>query len=163
MTTPVAQKRFIRRGVAKFFYLKAVANPTVGPTRTELDAGIDITSWIAGISGFAVTATSVDTPDMGSRYASKIPGNIESGDSSFTVYDDIDSEEVETTFPMGDRGFVYIMRKGDKPATPTSDLFPTEVASRTPNMTTDLSAASSVVNLTITGLPWLDLDIPAAA
>lgn len=163
MTVPAPQQRFIRRGVTRIHYLKVVAAPATGPTRAEIAAGLDITGWIAGVTGFSVTSATLSVPDMGSRFAGSIPSERTVADSSFRLYDDIASEEVEETFPMDDEGFVYIMRKGDKPATPTSDLYPTRVASRTPNMTVDLAAADITASISITGEPWQDLVIPPAA
>ena len=163
MTAVAAQRRFIRRGIARFVYLKTVANPAVGPTRTELEAGVDFTSWIAAINGFQATPTSVPTPDMGTTFDSSIPGNLTVADSSIRVYDDLDVEEVESTFPEGDTGFVFIMRKGDKPASNSGDLFPVEISNVAPNYTVDMSPADLTIGFNITGEPQRGLAIPAAA
>lgn len=159
----MVQKRFIRRGVAQVIYLPIVANPAAGPTRQELEAGFPLHDKIAGIAGFAVTSESVPTPDLGSRFDSSIPGNTSVEDSSITLYDDEASEDLDETFPIGDEAYVYIMRKGDKPATPTGDLYPTRVASKTPNLTTDIEPATLAVGFTITSEPVTDTLIPAAA
>lgn len=158
-TTP--QKRFIRRGVAKMFYLPTVANKVTGPTRAEITAGIDLTGWIAEIAGFTVVSESVPTPDMGSRFNSTIPGGTSVEDSSFTFYDDELTEDIEDAFPVGDEGYVYFMRKGDKPTTTTGDLYATRVASRGVNWTTEMTGATVAVGFSITAEPTTDLAIPA--
>lgn len=157
------QKRFVRRGVARIFYLPAVANPATGPTRAEVTAGEDITDKVAEMSGFAVNSGTIPTPDMGNRFTSTIPGETTVEDSTLTLWDDELTEDIEDTFPIDDIGYVYFMRKGDKPTTPTGDLFPTRVASRTPNWTTDMAGATVAVTFSITAPPSLDTAIPAAA
>jgi hypothetical protein len=159
----MVQKRFVRRGVAKVFYLPAVADPAVGPTRAEVEAGLDVTDWLSEISGFAVNSGTIPTPDMGNRFTSTIPGETTVDDSTLTFWDDELTEDIEDAFPIDDIGFVYFMRKGDKPTTPTGDLFPTRVASRTANWTTDMAGATVAVTFSITAPPSLDTAIPAAS
>lgn len=157
------QKRFVRRGVSKFFYLKTVAatSPTAGPTRAEITAGVDVTDWIRAVTGFAVTAASIPAPDMGSRFDKTIPGNTSVADSSFTFYESIDDTEVEETFPLLDEGYVYIMLKGDKPLLAGGALYPVRVAARTPGLTADMTPAEISVGFSFTGDPRTDLVIPA--
>lgn len=159
----MAQKRFIRRGVAKVFYLPLVADPVAGPTRAEITAGTPLEDWIAAITGFGVTSESVATPDLGSRFDSSIPGATSVADSSIQFYDDEDAEDVDDLFPVGTEGFIYFMRKGDKPTTNTSDLYAVRVASKAPNYTTDMTGAVLDITYTVTSEPWLDLPIPATA
>ena len=162
---PVAapQKRFVRRGVAKFFYLKTIADDdALIPTRAEITAGMDITSWVRAVRGFQTTSSTIPTPDMGSRFAGSIPGETSVSDSGFDLYDDLDAEEVEETFPIEDDGYIVIMRKGDKPATPTMDVYQTRVSSRAANYTTDLEPAYSAVAFSIDREPALDLPVPTA-
>lgn len=161
MTQVAPQRRFIRRGVAKFFYIPTVADPDAGPTREEIETGFDFTSWIAAINGWATTPTTVPTPDMATRFDSTIPGNVTVADSSFDFYDDLDATEVEDTFPVGDTGYVYIMPKGDRPQAPAS-LFSVEVSNHTRNWTVDMTPANINVAFTISEEPRQDLTVPAA-
>lgn len=159
----MAQKRFIRRGVAKVYYLPTVADTIAGPTRTEIEAGQQVQDWIAGITGFQVTSETVPTPDLGHRFDSGIPGATSVSDSSIQFYDDEAAEEVADMFPTGEEGFLYFMPKGDKPDSPTGQLFATRVASNSPNWTVDMSPAVTDVGFTITAEPVEGLAIPAAA
>lgn len=157
----MVQKRFIRRGVAKIYFLPTVANPITGPTRAEITAGQELSGWIAEMAGFVVNSGTVATPDMGSRFTGSIPGETTVDDSSITFYDDELTEDIEDLFPAGQEGYIYFMRKGDKPTTPTSDLFPVRVGSRGANWTTDMTGATVQVSYSVTSEPQVDLVIPA--
>lgn len=158
----MVQKRFVRRGVAKIYWLPSVADVAVGPTRAEIEAGLEVTDWTSEIAGFTVNSATIPTPDMGSRFTSSIPGEKTVDDSVLTFYDDEATEEIETAFPVDDEGFVYFMRKGDKPTTPTGDLYPGRVSSRAANWTTEMTGATVAVTFAITDEPSVDLVIPAA-
>lgn len=162
------QQRFIRRGTARYFWVPAIANPATGPTRAELTAGVDITSWIAGISGFMVTSTQIAAPDMGSRFAKTIPGEAQAGDSSFRLYEDLNDDEVETTFVRDTEGYIVILRKGDRAAgasTPTKPMetWPSRVSSFSPAHSVDMTPADATVNFAITGEPFTTQTAPALA
>jgi hypothetical protein len=157
------QKRFVRRGVARIYWLPTIANLDLGPTRAEITAGLDVTAWTAEIAGFLVTSGTIPTPDMGSRFTSGIPGETTVEDSSLTFYDDEITEDIEDAFPVNDEGYVYFMRKGDKPGTPTGDVFPARVGSRGANWTTEMTAANVPISFSITAEPQVDRIIPAYA
>ena len=158
----MAQRRFIRRGVSKFFFLPAVANINA-VTRAEITAGEDLTDFIADVAGWQLENSSVATPDMGSPFESSIPGTDSAGDSSFTFYEDLDEEVIETLLPKGTNGFVVIMRKGDKPASTSMDTFPVRVASKGSEFSAGNDPARFNVRFTITSPPALDKPVPAAA
>lgn len=164
----MVQRRFVRRGTALYKWLSAVADPEAGPTRAELAAGIDCTADIAGITGFSVSSTTIPTPDMGSRWESSIPGNLQSQDSSLRFYDDLDSDELDTTFTRDQEGFIVIMRKGDAVAgagaTPKPmETWPARVSSFAPSHSVDMTAADLTVSFSITSEPFTEQIVPAAA
>jgi hypothetical protein len=156
------QKRFMRRGIARIYWLLTVADPVAGPTRAELTAGDDVTDNVAAVSGFTSSTTTIPTPDMGTRFEATIPGPITVADSSLRFYDDEDSEEIEELFVPETTGYVYFMRKGDKPTSATGDLFPARVSSRTPNYTVGNEPADNTVAFALTAPPSYDTVIPAA-
>lgn len=155
--------RFIRRGITKIFFLKTVADPAKGPTRQEIQAGKDITCWPSEISGFTTSSNSVDVPDLCSKFPKKIPGAMSMDDSSMTMYEDLDSEEIETLFPENEEGYIYFMPKGDKPTSKSGELWKVQVASTSRNYTVGEDPATLVVNFTVTEAPIKGLAIPAAA
>jgi hypothetical protein len=156
------QKRFVRRGVSKFYFLPTVAALTKIPTRSELTAGTDLSGYIADSAGWGLENASVATPDMGSTFEGSIPGIDSAPDSSFTFYEDLDTDTIETLLPKGTNGFVVVLRKGDKPLSESMDTFPVRVATRTTEYSAGNDPARFSVRFTITDVPALDAPVPAA-
>lgn len=160
MTTLAATNRYIMPGVSKVFYLPTVADPTTGPTRAEITGGTDLTNEIADIAGFSTTTNMVDTPDLGSRFTSQVPGRITAEASSITFYADRGGDDVSAVLPRDTEGFIYFMDGGDVP-TEKADLFEIAVASNSKTRSAD-GAVVRVVSFAITSVPNESLTIPAA-
>jgi len=156
-----ATKRFFQPEISKVIFMTAVADYKAGATRSELDAGKDLTDEIAEISGFNTTSGTIDTPDLGSRFTSKIGGRITVDDSSITFYASQDGKDVRTVLPRGTKGFLAFMDGGDVPTQPY-DLMPAEVTNLGKVRATGDNAFQLTVGFAITGVPAEDLDIPAA-
>lgn len=155
--------RFIRRGITKIYFLPAIANLETGPTREEITAGKDITCWPSEISGFTISAESVEVPDLCSTKTKKIPAGETIDDISLTMYEDAEKEEIEETFTRGAKGFIYIMNKGDKPTSKSGDIWPVEVASISHNYSVGSDPATLTVNFTVPESPVFGTAIPVAA
>jgi hypothetical protein len=158
----MANDRFIRPGVTKYFFLPAVAAATLIPTRAEVTAGTDLSKHIADVNGWMLQNQNVETPDMASKFTSKIPGKDEAPDSSFTFYEYKDVATIETLLPKETAGFVVIMRKGDVPASLSMDIFPVRVGSLAPEHDAGNTPARQVCNFAITDVPALNKAVPAA-
>lgn len=87
---PAPSGPFFRRGVSKFVACPAVASPAA-PTRSEINAGTVLTG-ITAISGFSITNSPVDTPDLDSRFTSNVPGEDKAGTCSLTFKDKSNTE-----------------------------------------------------------------------
>lgn len=164
MTQPVtitSQKRFVRRGVSKFYFLIAMAGAE--PTRSELTGGSDVTKAVADVSGWSLENQKVDTPDMGTTFDSGIPGNDQAKDSSLVLYEDKVKDDLEGLFAKDTAGWVVIMRKGDTPASMSMDVFPVRVGSKSPEYSAGNDPARFTVMFTITDEPTLDAPVPAAS
>ncbi|WP_345036003.1 hypothetical protein [Streptomyces sannanensis] len=157
-------QRFMRRGVTKFYFLKAIAAETNIPTRTELGAanGTDLSGAISDIEGFGLENSPIDTPDMGSAFTSNIPGEDKAENSALTFYEDKTGDTIETLLSKNTEGFVVILRKGDQPDSKSMDIFPVRVGSRSPSYTTGTEPAKFKVSFAITALPTLDAAVPTA-
>lgn len=154
--------RFTRRGTSKYFFAATVA--ALGAvTRANITAATNLSPSIADIAGWTLENQPIPTPDMGSDFDSSIPGSDSAADSSFTFYEDFDAETLDTLLPKGTAGFVIIMRKGDKPASTSMDVFPVRVGSKSAEHTVGNDPARTMVKFTITGKPSLDQAVPAAA
>jgi hypothetical protein len=155
-------KKYMRRGTSKFIFVPTIAATNMIPTRTELSAGTNFTSYIAAMDGWTVTNQEIDTPDMADTYDSTIPGSDKADSSSFTFYEDEVAATLETTFAKGTTGYVVILRKGDVPANASMDVFPIRVASQSPQYTADNEAAKFMVTCSITSRPLQGAPVPAA-
>lgn len=153
--------RFIRRGVSKIMFAATIADPDA-VTRAEITSATDLTPDIASVSGFMLEGSQVPTPDMGSDFDSSIPGIDSAADSSITFYEDDTTNDIETLLPKGTEGYVLLFRKGDVPASPSLDVFPSKVGSRSAQWSAGNEPAQFVVNFNITSKPSLDTDVPAA-
>lgn len=153
--------RFSRKGVTKIVFIETIADPGYVPIRSEITSATKLTKAIAAIDGFALENEEIETPDLESTFTSKIPGDDKAADSSITFYEDDTSATLETTLAKGTVGFIVILRKGDVPTSPSMDIYPVRVASRTPAITVDNEAAKWMAKFSITDTPALDAAVPA--
>ncbi|MFJ4668894.1 phage tail tube protein [Kitasatospora purpeofusca] len=157
------QQRFMRRGITKIFFLKTIAAPSNIPTRAELTAGTDLSKQISDIEGWSLENSPIETPDLGNKFATSIPGEDKAASSSLTFYEDLGSEVVEALLAKDTAGYVCILRKGDVPQSKSLDVFPVRVGSRAPSYSTGAEPAKYKVSFSISDLPTLDAPVPAAA
>ncbi len=159
------QQRFMRRGVTKFYFLKAITADTNVPTRAELAAtnATDLSGAIADIAGWSLANTPIDTPDLGSTLTTNIPGEDKADSSTLTFYEDQLTDTVEQLLAKGTTGFIVILRKGDVAASKSMDVFPVRVASRAPAYSTGSDPAKFTVTFSVAAEPTLDAAVPAAA
>ncbi|MEV7936602.1 hypothetical protein AB0O82_10705 [Kitasatospora sp. NPDC088264] len=158
------QQRFMRRGTTRIHYLKTIASPTNVPTRAELGGAgaTDLSRLVSDIEGWALENSPIETPDLGSVFASTIPGEDKAATSSLTFYEDLASEVVEGLLSKGVTGYIVIQRKGDVAASRSMDIFPVRVASRAASYSTGTEPAKFKVVFAVTDIPTLDAAIPAA-
>jgi hypothetical protein len=153
-----ASTRFFRPETTSVVYCLTVANKAA-PTRAEINAGTNLRNEVSEISGFQASSGTVDTPDLGTRFTSKIPGRITADDSSITFYESVTGVDVRALLPRDTVGFLLFMPGGDV-AGRKVNVFPITVAS----VATDWSiedAARLVVSFTITSAPAEAVTIPA--
>ncbi|MBD2900760.1 hypothetical protein amrb99_97690 [Actinomadura sp. RB99] len=159
--TPIAaEERYFERGVTKVYFLTAITAPTKIPTRTELNAGKDITEAIADIDGWKIEGDDIETPDLGSRFKKTIPGELSADDSSLTCYRDAMGLDIRTLLPRGTKGYVVWLDAGDVEDGPM-DIFPVRVKSLGKSRTVDTDAANIEVTFSILDEPVEDASVPA--
>lgn len=159
VATPIsASTRYIPPGTRAYYWVPTIANKAA-PTRAELDAGTDLTREIAEVSGFQTTSESADTPDLGSRFTSKIPGRITADDSSITLYASQNSQDVRQLLPRDSSGFIVQFPEGDV-ASRTMDVFPVKVSSA-PKETSIEDPGKIMVQFTVTSEPKENITVPA--
>lgn len=157
-----ASTRYTSRGTTKFYWVAAISNPAA-PTRSELNAGIDLTPQVADRSGWSVSSTQIPTPDAASRYTSTIPGVIEAEDSSLTLYMDKEGVDARSIMPRDATGFIVILDGGDIAAN-KMDIYPVTVTSHSKNREVQGDNADTlVISYAITSEPYENVAVPAAA
>lgn len=158
VATPIAStSRFIPPGITHYYWVASIANKSA-PTRGELNAGIDLTGEVADVSGFSTTSDQVDTPDLGSRFTSKIPGRITADDSSITMYMSSTSSDVRTLLPRDTSGFVVVFSEGDLTGQ-KMDVFPVKITGQPKQRDVD-NPAKIMIQFSVTSIPAENITIP---
>jgi hypothetical protein len=128
-TAITASVRYFRPGLSKVYWVRTIATYTT-PTRSELNAGTDLSPEVAEIGGFSVTSDSVDAPDLLNRFVSKIPGRITAEDSSINFYaSSTGFTDARSVMPQDTTGYLVFLDGGDVSTTGRMDVWPVTVAS----------------------------------
>ncbi|MGH3097870.1 MAG: hypothetical protein ACRDMV_17955 [Streptosporangiales bacterium] len=162
--TPTA--RYIPPGVRQYYFVTTIEDKTA-PTRPELDAGTDLSIEIAAVDGFTTSSDSVDAPDLGSRFTSKVPGMITADDSSINIYNSTESDgagDARTLMPRDTKGFIVQFPEGDDGGDGPNlmNVFPVTVSSASVQSGMEDPGQTQFM-FTITSEPAANVEVPAAA
>jgi hypothetical protein len=152
--------RYFPTGITRYLYLPAIVAATLIPTRAEMNAGTDLSTDLAEVSGFTVSSDLIDTPDINTRFTSRIPGRITAEDSSLVFYADKVGDDVRALLPRDETGYIVRLSAGDVAASMGS-TFPITVSSISEQAGTDDEAARLTVEFAITSEPAENWAIPA--
>lgn len=157
--TPITKvTRYYPKGVLKWSWVPSIANKN-SPTRSELNAGTDISPDLAGWEGWTTTSEFKDAPDVNSRFTPKVPGGVTAEDSSLTMYIDPSGADSRQLMPKDASGFVVRFGGGDVPGRKMS-VFPVTVGSiSTPYEIDEVPVAT--FSFAITAEPAEDVTVPA--
>lgn len=159
-TPIVASSRFINPETTSVYYCASISNKSA-PTRSELNAGTDLSGEIQAIEGWMTTSEQVETPDLDSRFTGKIPGRITAEDSSITFYADSTGADARSLLPRDTSGFIVILDGGDVSGR-KMDVFPVKVSSVGKSRSVEGSDAATVqIQFSITAVPAEDVTVPA--
>ncbi len=159
--------RFIRPGVTLIYFLPTIAASGGAPTIAEIGGGTELTD-IKAVNGFSASNQLVETPDLESTWAAKIPGLDSAEDSSIEFYELKEGSPLLTTLKQGTVGYIVIASAGGtdtsgalKAADPV-DVFPVQIAG-TPkkNFQTGNEPASFTIDMAITSQPYLEVGVLA--
>ena len=153
--------RYANFDLTLIHFLPTIASTTGAATRAEITAGTNLTGEISDVSGFTVTGSDLDTPDLLSEFISKIPGRTSSEDSSLTFYADELGTDARSVLPYKTAGYIVIMHGGDVP-TKKMDVYPVRVRSLGVPVSVGDTVATVMVGFSITREPMLGATIPAA-
>lgn len=160
MATLASSTRFANFDHLVIKFLPTIADAGLAPTRAEITAGTDVTGEVADLSGWTVTGSVIETPDLLSEFVSKIPGRTTSQDSSISFYASDDGVDARALFPYRTAGYMVFMDGGDVEDN-LMDVFPVQVNSNGKTRSVGEEAAMIVVGFSITREPAFDLPIPA--
>lgn len=153
--------RFANLGNNTYYWIDTIADKSA-PTRTELDAGTDLTGDVFDAAGWSTSSDNIEAPDIKGDFTVQLPGRPTAEDSSLSMYISSDStkDDVRTVLSEGDKGFVVRFPSGDTEGA-KMDIFPVTVKSLPKDPSPD-NPASVTVNFSISGKPEMDVDVPAA-
>lgn len=141
-------------------YVPVVAAANGIPTRTEIDAGTDLTGEYSNHGGFRVSGGRIDTPDL-SPWPRSIRGKYEIEDMFLELYADEEGDDARDVVPMGTTGSIIKFRTGDV-AAKLMDVWPIVVLSCSESTATD-AANLLRVDFGLDGVPVIDAVVPAHA
>lgn len=157
-TPMTATNKYYDVANTKCYLVFTTANPTA-PTRSELDAGTDITGEIADVSGFTLSAEELEVPNMNDLFVGRIPGRQSAEDSSIATYGDINGNDITDLLETGDELYVVWLHGGDT-ANNKMDVYPVRV--RSVSRLISLSDAARVqTEFSIRSKPTLGVAVPA--
>jgi hypothetical protein len=123
---PAAITRYFSRGTTQVLWCTSISNPAA-PTFSELDNGTEVGRDLADWGGWEVSTNFIETPDLATRYTSKLPGVITSPDAFIVFYADKSGNDLRALMPKDTIGFIVVADGGL--ATAKGDVFKVQVAS----------------------------------
>src|SRR5262249_52318634 len=90
-----ATTRYTPPGNRKYYFLTTAATYT-SPTRSELNAGTDLTAEIESVSGFQLTGNNADAPDLSTGFVSQVPARVTAAASEIVFFASLTSSDVRT-------------------------------------------------------------------
>lgn len=158
--TPITPaSRFFRPGVTKCYWVVSIAN-IAAPTRSELNAGSDLSKDILDISGWMVSGQAISTPDLNSRFVGNIPGLTSADESSISFYQGETGVDVRSLMPRDTSGNIIWLDGGDV-AGRKMDVFPVRILSLGKTRSMGSEAARLVIQYSVTTEPAENVTIPA--
>lgn len=150
--------RYFPPGTRKVYWVPAIGN-YLAPLRSELNAGVDLSSEVSAMTGWSVTSAALDVPDMGTRFTSQISGRLTSATNDITCYTSVNSNDARTLLIRGTNGFIVLMWEGDVVGQ-KMDVFPVQVMAAAMDTTVE-NAGTCVFSFAATKIPASNLAIPA--
>lgn len=152
-------KRYLPPGIRHLYWVSTMANYLL-PTRAELNAGIDLTYEIpdGGVTGWSLAGSTVDAPDLGSKFTSQVPGRLTSASNSIDSYLDQGSNDIRTLLPRDTTGFIVCLWDGDVPGQ-LMDVFPVRVVTQAVDPNT-VDVGKVTIQFAVTKVPATNVRIP---
>lgn len=156
--------RFSVLGTAVWLWLPAVAAPETGPAEAEINAGTILQCAAQDITGFSVSSTFTNTPDLCNTIDGKVFDGSTVDDSSMTFYNARTAVDAKAFFTALQVGFILHAPYGLPETggeTRPGDLWPVTVGSVT-SLPMMRGASATRVDFA-PGSPLQGFDIPVPA
>lgn len=111
--------RFFRRGKSKAFWVPTLGSLT-SPSAAQVNAGVNLTSQIADISGFEFSNSPISTPDLSTTFTTTIPGEDTAQEPQLMFYEDDTTNTLQSTLAKGTTGHVVLFYRGTAGASPAA-------------------------------------------
>lgn len=122
--------RYIPDGITRVFSVPTIASAGLVPTAAEITAGTELTAEIATVEGFTFTGGTVETPDWGSTFTSKVPGRDSAEDGVVSWYDYTTTNPLRATLAKGVTTHIVFFSGGTAGAAPAAadkcDVWPVQ-------------------------------------
>lgn len=155
-----ASTRYTSIGLTKVYYLPSVASTSFIPTRTEMNAGTDLSPELADWTGWLVAGVQISTPDLSSVFESTISGRVSAPKSTLVFYASTTGVDVTALLPRTTTGFIMWLDAGDISGH-QAEVYPVTVISNGIDRDNKMTAADRVtVDFAITRQPSQNVTIP---
>lgn len=149
--------RYFPPGTRKVYWVPVIGN-YLAPLRSEMNAGVDVSGEISAMTGWSLSAASVDTPDMGVRFTSQVPGRLTSATNDLECYISQTSNDARGLWTLNLNGFMVLLWEGDVVGQ-FMDVFPVRVMSAAMDTTVD-DPGKCTFSFAVTKQPAIRVAIP---
>lgn len=163
MATPSITRstRYTSQAITRCYYLPVISATNLTPTRSEMNAGTNLSPELFDWSGWTVTGTMIPTPDLSTAFESSIIGKTTAAASSITFYMDRAGVDVRGLLPRGTTGYIMFCDGGDV-AGNKADVYPITVTSDGKERAAKGDQADKImVSFAISAVPAENITVPA--
>jgi hypothetical protein len=158
----VVRLALVTAGVTTIVFVPTIDDVTA-PEWAEINAGIDLTMEVIAAAGWQISTANVTYNPLGTRFTPSIPGRDTVEDSSLTLPQDMEGDDIRMVLPRGTNGYIVIAHGGLVAGRPM-DVWPVRVSSQGRPVTTEGTEIASIqVNMAIPAEPAENVAVPAAA
>lgn len=160
VATPIAATdRYTPAGVVAFYWVETIADIS-DPTRSELDAGSDLTGEVFEAVGWRLQSERRNIQAVGEEFRSELEGSLAADDTRLLMWADRTGADVSTLLSRGSAGHVVVLHGGDVAGSPM-DVWPVRVAARVRQISRPHEPSLVDVQFVVTSEPALDVAVPS--
>lgn len=161
MTAPAIgpAARYVAAGVTQIYWVGTIAVLSA-PTRSELNAGVDLSGEVADTGGWTASATFNPSNRLASGWEMSRRGRRRAEGTTITLYADRAGDDIRALLAEGNQGHIVVLHGGDI-AGRLMDVWPVEVAALSQPTTIGNDPAQVVAEFAVPDEPVLGVTVPA--